>query len=144
MKLRDVDWTARQIRIQADVAKGKREAVIYLDDDALAWLERWKAERRKYAAGAPWLFTTLKGTQLTRHYIWEMVSRYARRAGIERDVWPHMLRHSFATSLLGEGFNIEEVRRLMRHADIRTTAIYLELRDEDLATKVRARGSRRA
>ena len=88
----------------------------------------------------PDLFTTLKGGPVSRHYVWEMVSRYARRAGIERPVWPHLLRHTYACDLLGEGFTIAEVQRLMRHADLRTTAIYLHVRDEDLAAKVRRRG----
>ena len=139
--LRDVDWKAGELRVRAEVAKGGREAVLYLDASTEEWLERWKLERRRYAAGAPWLFTTLKGTQLHRHYIWEMVSRYARKAGIAEPVWPHRLRHTYATTLLAEGFNIEEVRRLMRHARLETTAIYLEVRDRDLREKVRRRAA---
>jgi integrase/recombinase XerD len=139
LHLRDVDWKAGEIRVRAEVAKGGREAVVYMDSSTQEWLERWKLERRKHANGEPWLFCTLKGRQLDRRYIWEMVSRYARKAGIEDPVWPHRLRHTYATSLLSEGFNIEEVRRLMRHARLETTAIYLEVRDKDLREKVRNR-----
>lgn len=139
LHLRDVDWKAGEIRIRPEVAKGGREAIVYLDPPTQEWLERWKLERRKYAAGQPWLFCTLKGGPLDRRYIWEMVSRYARKGGIEEPVWPHRLRHTYATTLLGEGFNIEEVRRLMRHSRIDTTAIYLEVRDHDLRDKVRNR-----
>lgn len=137
--LRDVDWKAGEIRIRPDVAKGGREAVVYLDASTQTLLERWKAARRQYAAGAPWLFVTLTGGQVSRHYVWEMTRRYARKAGIDRPVWPHMLRHTFATSLLGDGFNIAEVQRLMRHADLRTTAAYLHVRDVELQAKVRRR-----
>ena len=70
-----------------------------------------------------------------------MVSRYIRKAGIDRPVWPHMLRHTYATSLLNEGFNIDDVRRLMRHARLETTALYLEVRDRDLREKVRRRAA---
>lgn len=139
LHLRDVDWKAGEVRVRAEVAKGGREAVCYLDASTQEWLERWKLERRKFAAGSPWLFTTLRGGQLHRHYVWEMVSRYARKAGIDRPVWPHQLRHTYATSLLNEGFNIEEVRRLMRHVRLETTAVYLEIRDKDLREKVRRR-----
>lgn len=139
--LRDVDWKAGEIRIRKQVAKGGREAVLYLDAPTQEWLERWKLERRKHANGSPYLFTTLRGGQLHRHYIWEMVSRYARKAGIEDPVWPHRLRHTYATTLLSEGFNIDEVRRLMRHARIETTAVYLEVRDRDLRRKVRERAA---
>jgi integrase/recombinase XerD len=141
LHLRDVDWRQGEIRIRAEVAKGGREAVVYMDAATQEWLERWKLDRRRYAAGGPWLFCTLKGGPLHRHYIWEMVSRYARKAGIEDPVWPHRLRHTYATSLLSEGFNISEVQRLMRHARLETTAIYLEVRDRDLREKVRRRAA---
>jgi integrase/recombinase XerD len=140
LHLRDVDWREASIRIRPEVAKGGREAVVYLDPATLELLERWKTVRRRYAAGRPHLFTTLKGGPVDRRYVWEMVARYARRAGIDRPVWPHMLRHTFATDLLREGFTIADVQRLMRHADLRTTAIYLHVHDEDLAAKVRRRG----
>lgn len=142
--LRDLDWKTGELRIRPEVAKGGREAVLFLDDESLVWLERWKSERRRYAAGKPWMFTTLKGGQLDRRYIWEMVSRYARRGGIERPVWPHLLRHTYATTLLAEGFTISEVQALMRHADLRTTAIYLHVRNEELREKVRSRRRRAA
>lgn len=141
LALRDVDWKAAEIRIRPEVAKGGREAVIYLEASTLALLERWKTERRRYAHGSPLLFVTLKGGQLSRHYVWEMTARYARRAGVPHPVWPHMLRHSFATELLREGFNVREVQDRMRHADIRTTVIYTHLANPELAAKIRARSS---
>lgn len=140
LHLRDVNVREATVRIRAEVGKGGHEAVLPFDPETVTWLERWIAVRRQYAARRPHLFTTLKGGPLARQYVWEMVSRYARRAGIERPVWPHLLRHTFATELLGEGFNLEEVRRLMRHRDISTTGIYLHVRDAELAEKVRARG----
>jgi integrase len=75
------------IRIRAEVAKGGREAVVYLDEPTLALLERWKDVRRQYAAGKPHLFTTLKGGPVGRKYVWEMVEplrapRRDRAAGL--------------------------------------------------------------
>lgn len=137
--LRDVDWKLRRLRIRAEVGKGGREAVLPLDERTFSWLERWKPERRHHAAGAPWLFVTLKGGQLDRRYIWAMVSRYARKAGIEDPVFPHRLRHTCATELLREGFDLREVQVLMRHADVRTTVIYTHVAPERLAAKVRGR-----
>jgi site-specific recombinase XerD len=136
---RDVDAKAGQLRIRPEVAKGGREAVLPLDAQTLEWLARWKATRRRYAAGAPWLFVTLTGQHVDRHYVWEMVSRYARRAGIEWPVSPHVLRHTFATELLREDFNVREVQDLMRHADIRTTVIYTHVSQIELGEKVRRR-----
>lgn len=141
LHLRDVRWREHQIHLRPEITKGEKEAVVYLDPSTQALLERWKDVRRHYAAGSPWLFTTLKGGPVDRHYVWEMVRRYARRAGIERGVHPHVLRHTYATELLAEGFNVVEVQRLLRHSDIRTTTLYLHLRDEDLARKVSSRAS---
>lgn len=143
--LRDVDWRAGEIRLRPEVAKGGREAVVYLDQQTLEGLKRWKEVRRSFGAGRPHLFVCVReeqrGEPLTRRGVYRMVRRRAVKAGIDRPVWPHMLRHSFATELLGEGFNIREVQKLMRHSDIRTTAIYLEVRDEQLRGKVRQRVS---
>lgn len=141
LHLRDVNWKAGELRMRPEITKGEREAVVYAEEATIAWLERWKAVRRRHAKGSPLLFVTLAGGQVSPHYAWEMVGRYARKAGIENHVHPHMLRHTYATELLGEKFNIREVQKLLRHSDIRTTAIYLEIRDEQLREKVRRRGS---
>lgn len=140
LHLRDVDWRQGTVHIRPEVGKGGKEAVQPLDRQTLDLLERWKAVRRAYAAGRPHLFTTLKGGPVSRHRVWEMTARRARRAGIDRPVWPHMLRHTYATELLRDGFNVVEVQRLMRHSDIRTTTVYLHLHDAELSAKVRRRG----
>lgn len=139
LELRDVKWQERQLHLRPEITKGRVEAVAYLDASSLELLERWKAIRRHYAARRPHLFTTLRGGPVDRRYVWEMVARYARKAGIERPVWPHVLRHTYASELLAEGFTVREVQHLLRHADIRTTSIYLHLMDADLARKIASR-----
>ena len=142
--LRDVDWGTSRLRLRSEVAKGGREAVVPLAAEVVEWLERWKPVRRRHAAGGPWMFVTLRGGQVDRHYVWEMVSRYARKAGIEWPVHPHVLRHTFATDLLREGFDIREVQELLRHADLRTTQIYTHVSPERLADKMAQRRRRAA
>lgn len=139
LHLRDVRWAEGRIVLRAEVAKGGREATVYLDESTQSLLEAWKNVRRQYAAGKPHLFTTLKGGPVSRHYVWEMTARYGRRAGIERPVHPHLLRHTFATDLLNEDFNLREVQVLLRHADIRTTTLYTHIVDTELQRKIRAR-----
>lgn len=137
--LRDLDWKTGELRLRPEVAKGGREAVVPLGRATIEWLDRWKPVRRKYAAGAPWMFVTLRGGQVDRHYAWEMVSRYARKAGIEWPVHPHILRHTYATELLREGADIREVQELLRHADVRTTMLYTHVAPERLAERIRRR-----
>lgn len=140
LHLRDVRLDDGQLHLRPEVAKGGREAFAYLDDQATELLRSWFVVRRRYAARKPPLFTTLKGGTVSRKYCWEMMRRYARRAGIDRPVHPHMLRHTYATELLREGFNVREVQQLLRHADIRTTVAYTHIFEADLARKIRARG----
>ncbi len=139
LHLRDWRVKDRQVHLRPEVAKGGREAYVPLNPVVEDFLTRWKAERRRYAAGEPHLFTTLAGAPVGRRYCWQMIRRYGRRAGIERALHPHMLRHTFASELLAEGFTIAEVQQLMRHSDIRTTAIYLHVSDAALAEKIRRR-----
>lgn len=142
LHLRDVDWREGEIRLRPEVTKGSKEAVAYLDGPTLALLERWKPIRRHYAAGKPHLFVCIRqaqrGEQLDRRRVWEMVTRRSAKAAIEH-AWPHKLRHTFATGLLRDGFTIREVQELLRHSDIRTTAIYLSVQNAQLKAKVRAR-----
>lgn len=142
LHLRDIDWREGEIRLRAEITKGSKEAVVYIDESTLELLGRWKAVRRAYAAGKPHLFVCVRAAQrgepLDRRRVWAMVDRRSRKAAIEH-AWPHKLRHTFATTLLSEGFTIRDVQELMRHSDIRTTAIYLSVRNEDLKAKMRGR-----
>lgn len=144
LHLRDVDWREGEIRLRPEVAKGGREAVVYLPPSSQALLERWKSVRRPFGANRPHLFvcvrTSERGEPLKRRRVYEMVRRRSRKT-LGKSVHPHMLRHSFATHALGDGFTIADVQRLMRHARLETTAIYLEVRDVELRAKVRNRGA---
>lgn len=143
LHLRDVDWREGEIRLRSEITKGGKEAVAYLDAPTLALLERWKSVRRPFGAGRPHLFVCVRqaqrGEPLDRRRVWEMTQRRAAKAGIEKHVWNHMLRHTFATNALSDGFTIREVQRLMRHSQLRTTAIYLDVREPELKEKVRRR-----
>lgn len=143
LHLRDVDWKEGEIRLRSEVAKGGREAVVYMDEPTQRLLERWKTVRRPFGAGKPHLFVIVRqaqrGEPLNRMRVYEMVRRRSAKAGVAWPVHPHALRHTFATRRLADGFTISEVQRLMRHARLETTAVYLDVRDVDLRAKVRAR-----
>jgi integrase/recombinase XerD len=79
------------------------------------------------------LFLNHRGQQLTRQGLWLIIKAYAKKANLSGDVTPHTLRHSFAAHKLDDGSDLQEVQRLLGHANISTTQIYTQLSDEEEA-----------
>ena len=109
--------------------KGSKERLTPLGEEAVAAIEDYqKNERGDLAAVAgsppPWLLLSRGGRQLRREAIWELVKRYARRAGVPAAISPHTLRHSFATHLLGAGADLRSLQELLGHASLGSTQIY--------------------
>lgn len=117
------------------------DGTAYFDPESV-WpvIDEWKRERRRLgvSAAAP-LFCTLAGGPVSVRYIEQMVARMKKRAGITSICTPHVLRHSFATELLDEGFHIREVQEAVRHADLSTTMIYTHVLDSNLRRKIQKR-----
>jgi len=82
-------------------------------------------------------FLTRRGEAFTRQGMWKLVKLYAQKAGISRNVWPHMIRHSVATHVLQGGADLRSVQELLGHRSIATTEIYTHLDPENLKTMQR-------
>ena len=111
--------------------KGNKERLVPMGENAVHWIERYLSDARPAllrghgSCGA--LFVTYRGAGLTRQAFWYAIKKYARLAGIERNVSPHTLRHSFATHLLNNGADLRVVQLLLGHSDLATTQIYTHL-----------------
>ena len=138
LQVKDIDWVSGKITIRQ--GKGNKDRALWMGENDLELLKRWR-ERRPIES--PHLFTTLKGGPLSDRYLRTMVKRYATKAGIDKDIHPHTLRHTFATDLYRETKNIRMVQKALGHSDLSTTMIYTHIVDDEMegALKVFRNGS---
>jgi integrase/recombinase XerD len=109
------------------VGKGSKERLVPLGDEAIAWLQRYLRDcRAQLTQGyiSDYIFPGRRGAAMTRQTFWHLIKRHAQRAGIDKHLSPHTLRHAFATHLLNHGADLRVVQMLLGHSDLSTTQIY--------------------
>ncbi|TYO95596.1 site-specific tyrosine recombinase XerD [Desulfallas thermosapovorans] len=117
------------------LGKGSKERIIPVGSVARNFLSeylRWGRAKIKANKGEKALFLNMRGNRLTRQGFWKIIKKYARQAGIAREITPHTLRHSFATHLLENGADLRALQEMLGHADITTTQIYTHLTENKL------------
>ena len=132
LRTRDLDWTSGKLTVKN--GKGGKDRVLWLNTDDLVLIQRW---REKRPVSADLLFTTLKGRRLSDRYLRAMVKRLGLKAGLSKDLHPHLLRHTFATDLYRATRNIRLVQKALGHADLSTTMIYTHIVDAELEGALR-------
>ena len=125
LQLSDVNLTMSYIMCR----DANKERVIPIENAAKSALENYISNTRMVmASDSPYLFTNMKGQPMTRQGFWKLIKIYAKRAGIDKDITPHMIRHSFASHLVCNGADLKAVQEMLGHSDISTTQIYLQSR----------------
>lgn len=147
LERKHVRWETGELEVRG--GKGGVDRVVPLDEGSMQWLRLWDGERH---GPARQFFHTVKKTtynrtrhsQLSPRTLQEAVRRYGEEAGlVEIGVTPHVLRHTYATGLLNDGFNLREVQDLLGHASITTTQIYTHVSPVELREKIRRRAAQR-
>jgi integrase/recombinase XerD len=113
--------------------KGKKERLIPVGKQAIAAVDHYLVHFRGEVTeeNGP-LFATSSGKAITRMVVWSQIKKYARAAGIEKEISPHTLRHSFATHLLERGADLRLIQEMLGHEDIGTTDRYTHVADNRL------------
>lgn len=125
LKTRDVHFDQDYLRV---TGKGAKERIVPIGKPALRLLRKYIDEVRPLLlpenANSDRLFVSCRGKPLNRERIWAIVKEAALIAGISKNIYPHTLRHSFASHLLENGADLRIIQEMLGHADISTTQIY--------------------
>lgn len=132
LELRNLNLEAGFVRT---FGKGAKERIVPMGEKAAEALRVYLASGRPRLAQrsrSSHLFLSARGKAMTRQGFWKMIKTYGVRAGINKRLTPHVLRHSFATHLLEGGADLRAVQMMLGHADISTTQIYTHVTRERL------------
>ena len=143
LKFEQISFRQGVVRI---IGKGNKERLVPVGEEAMSWLEGYMSQARKTLLGerqCDYLFVTNRADGMTRQAFWHIIKRHAKKAGINKELSPHTLRHAFATHLLNHGADLRVVQLLLGHADLSTTQIYTHIARErlkELHSKYHPRG----
>jgi integrase/recombinase XerC len=131
LDLHDVDLADGTVRV---TGKGSKERIVPVGSKAREALKAWQKERRALAGNEQKaLFVSQRGSRLSHRAVQQRVAHWAKKQGIDARVYPHLLRHSFATHLLESSHDLRGVQELLGHANISTTQVYTHLDFQHLA-----------
>jgi integrase/recombinase XerD len=134
-----VNLNVQQVNLRQGVVrvtgKGNKERLVPLGEEATEWLSRYISSARNEILNnvmTDALFPSKRCKAMTRQTFWHMIKRYTVKAGINKTLSPHVLRHAFATHLINHGADLRVVQMLLGHSDISTTQIYTHVARERL------------
>ena len=116
-------------------SNGKKSRIIPLGALAESALKEYVEKARPILIkdeGNKALFVNVNGSRLTRQGFWKIVKYYKEQAHIEKDITPHVLRHSFATHLLQNGADLKSIQTMLGHSDISSTQVYAQFQDSGI------------
>ncbi len=120
IKKEDVNLNEKLIHIK--LSKGKKDRFVKIPESIIKEIENYYKLSEE-----EWLFPSQRGGKLTTATIQSIVEKAAKKINIKKEVYPHLLRHSFATHLLEQGTDLRIIQKILGHSDIKTTQIYTQI-----------------
>ncbi len=127
LRVEDVDLGERVVYVNS--GKGDKDRIVVISEKAAEAIENSLLTREDDLI---YLFASKKGEKISRVQVFRVVRKYAQMAGIKKNVTPHVLRHTLATTLLKRGVDIRYIQQFLGHSSVATTQIYTHVNDEML------------
>lgn len=129
VKLQTVDLNLKERTAMVKGGKGNKDRMIILSKE---WIKEVKKYLKRKKVKTPFVFSKKNGKPFSTDTVQRIVNKAAKKAGIEKHVTPHTLRHSYATHLLEAGENIRKIQELLGHSSLNTTQIYTQVSTQEL------------
>ena len=130
LKWNDVNLLSGQLKVVE--GKGLKDRILYIENNIIEDLRSWRERQLEAWGETPYIFTSRNLKLLDGKAVRKMIKTYKDKAGINKNITTHSLRHTFATDLLRDCKNIRIVQKALGHADISTTQIYTHIVDDEL------------
>ena len=127
VNLKKEDINFNECLIHVCLAKGKKDRFVKIPDSLKDELQNYCAISQEEE-----LFPSQRGGKLTTATIQAIVDQSAKKSGVTKEVYPHLLRHSFATHLLENGTDLRIIQKILGHSDIKTTQIYTQISQQSI------------
>lgn len=131
LDLKDLDLVDKSLRVRS--GKGGKARILPVGSKAITAIKLWLLQRKTVAIGETAVFTSNRGTRLGQRSIELRLERWCKTKGITERVYPHKLRHSFASHLLEASQDLSAIQELLGHSSLSTTQIYTHLNFQHLA-----------
>lgn len=131
LKKSDIDWRAGTIMVRASVAKTRKPRVVPVQKRTLRLLKELINETEEF--DSEYVFLANYGEPLTPNQFRQRLNKYAKEAGLKRNVYPHLFRHTAATMALENGMSVRHLQLILGHSDLRMITRYTHLTTKELA-----------
>jgi len=132
LKLRNIDFDENLMRF---IGKGNKERITPVGKVSMHFLKKYLETTRYKIEGESkndYVFLNKYGSKISRQGFWKILKKYAKKLNLNKNLYPHIFRHSFATHMLKRGADLRTVQELLGHSDISTTEIYTNLDKEHI------------